>query len=77
MKKVITLVLALLLLASILVVPAAAATPVQPRYPSPPCYLCGGTSRGIAFRASSKPGYRIVTLECDSCGHQWEVEYRE
>ncbi len=71
MKKVITLVLALLLLASILAMPAAATTPVQARYPSPPCNKCGGTSRAYSFGNDFIGHY--VMLKCDSCGYMWKV----
>lgn len=60
MKKLITIILVLVMLVSILALPAAAAN-VQPRYPVIACD-CGGTAKPMYS------GGTIVRYVCDSCG---------
>lgn len=63
MKKLITVVLVLVMLVSILALPAAAAN-VQPRYPAHKCPLCNG---GTEYRGKVNGGssYAYYCKACD------------
>lgn len=63
MKKIVVLILALVMLASILVMPAMAAE-VEARHPLKVCPRCGGTTRVVDFQPP-------VTYQCDFCGLQF------
>lgn len=65
MKKLITIILVLVMLVSILALPAAAAN-VQPRYPAYLCPECGGTTTRIQYVSGSGWLYR-----CDSCRYEF------
>lgn len=60
MKKLITIVLVLVMLASILVLPAMASE-IQPRYPVVVCKYCGGTA-AFRYERDGLPYY-----ECLDC----------
>lgn len=59
MKKIVVLILALVMLASILVMPAMAAE-AEARHPLKVCPKCGGTTRVIDFKPP-------LLYKCDSC----------
>ncbi len=63
MKKIVVLILALVMLASILVMPAMAAE-AEARHPLKVCPKCGGTTRVINFQPP-------VRYKCDFCGHEF------
>lgn len=60
-KKLFTLALALILLMSVLVLPAMAA----PRYAIGPCNYCGGPT---VFRGTTDTTPRYTIAECTLCG---------
>ena len=62
MKKIVVLILALVMLASILVMPAMAAE-AEARHPLMICPKCGGTTRVIKFDRD------FLTYKCDFCGN--------
>jgi uncharacterized Zn finger protein len=41
-----------------------------------PCPACG-TGEGVARKVTTVPGrpFVKVTLACESCGHEWEIEH--
>lgn len=61
MKKLITIILVLVMLASILVLPAMAAE-IQPRYPVGYCWKCGEVA---TYRGMTGGNYQYY---CNSCG---------
>lgn len=68
MKKLVTLILVLVMLVSILVIPAMA-TEIQPRYPAMRCE-CGGYA---VYCGISPDGYQM--FECSTCGHIYAYQH--
>lgn len=64
MKKLITIVLVLVMLASILVLPAAAT--VEPRYPAYKCPECESATTRVKYETGRGWLYR-----CDSCQYEF------
>lgn len=63
-KKLFTLALALILLMSVLVLPAMAA----PRYAIGPCNYCGGPTVYAGMRINNKTGAQETVARCTVCG---------
>lgn len=63
-KKLLTLALALILLMSVLVLPAMAA----PRYAIGPCNYCGGSTVYAGMHIDPSTGARMTIARCTVCG---------
>lgn len=76
MKKIVTLLLALVMLVSVLALPALAATAeethvcsheIQPRYPVMNCIYCGGTAVGMRYDSEGN-----LIYDCLDCKRSFQ-----
>lgn len=85
LRKLFTLVLALMILVSVFTLPAMAATvehdheceaasEIQPRYPVALCIECGGTTTFLGYRVEA--GHTYAKLKCNDCGYIFEILYK-
>lgn len=66
MKKIVTLLLALVMLVSVLALPALAATnEIQPRHPASPCIYCG--SHNTVFQGYVPGDSGLANYYCMDC----------
>ncbi len=69
MKKIVTLLLALVMLVSVMVLPALAATAeIQPRYPAWPCIYCGSVN--TTFEGYEQGSTKDALYFCNDC-YRW------